>query len=145
VRLALVLLVLGLAAGCGGGDGESDSISLEGVPWVLVSGVDLPQAGDASVTAVTTPTAAFVEGTVSGTTGCNRYNAPYTVEGDSLEIGLIASTLMACAAPAGDVEQAFTAALERVAAYEVADDELVLHDADHSEVLRFTAEATAGG
>jgi putative lipoprotein len=139
VRLAVVLLVLALAAGCGGEDGESgDPTSLEGVPWELVSGVDVPQGAQA-------PTATFVDGTVSGSSGCNRYTGPYTLDGDSLELGPIAATLMACPPPADAIERDYLAALERVAVWEVADDELVLHDAEHEELLRFAAKATAGG
>jgi heat shock protein HslJ len=140
VRLALgsLALVTLLAAGCGGDEESADASSVEGVPWTLVSGVDVPQGAQA-------PTATFVEGTVSGSTGCNRYTAPYTLDGDSLELGPIASTLMACPPPADAVERDYRSAVERVAVWEVTDDELVLHDAEHEELLRFGAKATAGG
>lgn len=133
--------MLALAAGCGDGDEEgTDPASLEGVPWVLASGVVVPLDLEVDL-----PSATFADGTVGGSTGCNRYTAPYTVDGDSLEIGLIASTLMACPPPADRIERDYVAALEKVSAWEVVDDELVLHDSEHAEVLRYGAGTTAGG
>jgi len=46
---------------------------------------------------------------MSGSTGCNRCSGPYTVDGDTLELGAIVSTQMACPPPARAVETAFVA------------------------------------
>jgi heat shock protein HslJ len=48
------------------------------VPWILASGVDVPGWEQ------TPPSATFNEETVGGSTGCNRFTAPYTVDGDTL-------------------------------------------------------------
>ncbi len=94
--LVAVLLILSLVTGCGGDDGGAmEPASFEGQPWVLASGFDEPQD-----VAATRPSATFESGTVGGSTGCNSYSAPYSVDGDSLEIGQIASTLMGCLPPA---------------------------------------------
>jgi heat shock protein HslJ len=143
VRLAvapLALAVVGaLVTGCGGDDGGgADASSLEGVPWVLTAGIEVEGWEDAA------PSASFDEGRVSGSTGCNRYSGPYTVEGDTLELGTIAATRMACPPPASDVETAFLASLETVAAWGMDDEELILLDADDEERLRFGVATPVG-
>jgi len=129
-----LLLALGPAAGCGGDDGPG---SFVGIPWVVSSGVDLG-GSDAA------PSATFTDDTVGGSTGCNRFTAPYTVDGDELEIGEIASTRMACPPPADAVERAYLAALGRVAAWHVDGSELVLVDDEHNELLRYEEASPLG-
>jgi heat shock protein HslJ len=126
-----LLLALALSAACGGGAGEASPGSLEGSPWVLRAGVDVD--GWESVA----PTATFADGTVTGSSGCNRYTASYTVDGDALGIGPIASTRMACEPPADAVEHEYLTALEQVAAWRLEDGELVLLDAGDAELLRY--------
>ena len=137
MRLAAVLLVSALATfavGCAGDDevAVEPLSSLEGVPWVLVSGIDLEGVEESSV-----PSATFDSGGVSGRAVCNSYASSYTVDGSSLELQPVASTRMACAPPGDAVENAFFEALERVRGWEVEDDELVLENGDSDELLRF--------
>jgi heat shock protein HslJ len=145
VRLVVVgpvmcLLVLGVVSGCGGADGGgADVSSLEGKPWVLTSGVSLPQ-GDT----VATPSASFKSGTVGGSTGCNRYTAGYTVDGDSLHIGQVATTRMACVPPADAIEREYLAALGKVTGWALEDGTLVLVGDDGGELLRFEAASPVG-
>lgn len=137
-----LLVALALAAGCGGGEGTeppAEAGSLEGVPWVLSAGVDV-DGWEA-----TPPTAAFDGGTVAGSTGCNRYSASYTLDGDAVELGPIASTKMACRPPADAVEREYVAALERVAGWRLEDGQLVLLDADDGELLRYDAGPASEG
>ena len=134
------LLVPGLVTGCGGDDsGGTDPASFESQPWVLVSGVDLP-----ADVAVSAPSATFDGGTVSGSTGCNRYTTSYTVDGDSLEIGQIASTRIACPPPADAIETAYVEALGQASAWRTEDDELVLLGADDDELLRYQGATPVG-
>ncbi len=134
------LLVPGLVTGCGGDDsGGTDPASFESQPWVLVSGIDLP-----ADVAVSAPSATFDAGTVAGSTGCNRYTAAYTVDGDSLEIGQIASTRIACPPPADAIETAYVEALGQVSAWRTEDDELVLVGADDDELLRYQGATPVG-
>ena len=132
-------LVLALAAGCGSDDSDGEAASVEGQPWVLTSGVDLPRD-----VAVGKPSASFADGTMGGSTGCNRYTTSYTVDGDSLELGQIATTRMACAPPADAIERAYVAALAQVAGWRIEGEELVLVDGDDNEVLRFEAATPVG-
>jgi heat shock protein HslJ len=84
-----------------------------------------------------TPTATFEGGTVSGSTGCNRFTGPYSVDGDTLELGAIASTRMACVPPADAVERELLATLERVEHWRADAEGLVLLGDRDVELLRF--------
>jgi heat shock protein HslJ len=44
---------------------------------------------------------------VRGFSGCNTFSGGYEVEGDRLELGQLASTMMACPEPGSSVEHAF--------------------------------------
>jgi heat shock protein HslJ len=139
VRAVAVGLAVLLVAGCGSDNPtDAEPASFEGVPWVLVSGLDVPGVDQA------TPSAAFADGTVGGSTGCNRYTGPYTVDGDSLELGTIATTQMACPPPADAVERAYVAALQRVAGWQVEGDELLLKDSDGAVLLRYDRASPVG-
>lgn len=109
-----------------------------GVPWIVSDGLDVP--GWETVA----PSATFSDGTVAGSTGCNRFTAGYTLDGDTLEIGTIAATKMACVPPADDVERAYLAALSRVAGWRADDGKLVLVDADGAELLHYRAATPVG-
>ena len=85
--------------------------------------------------AVTTPlletelTVSFGEdGTISGSSGCNTYNGTYTAEGESLTIGPLTTTRLACAPPVMDQEQAFLRALQASTRYELTADRLTLRN-----------------
>jgi heat shock protein HslJ len=143
VRLAIAplaaLIVLGAAAACGEDEASpADPSSLEGTPWVLASGVDVE--GWEGVA----PSATFADGRVSGSTGCNRFGTSYTMDGETLELGEIAMTSMACPPPADAVEREYTTALESVRAWRAEDDELVLLDGDETEVLRYRPASPVG-
>jgi heat shock protein HslJ/uncharacterized lipoprotein NlpE involved in copper resistance len=75
----------------GGGSGSRSA--LEGTTWqvekLLGNPVTLP-AGPRS------PHLVFADGHVSGSTGCNRIAGTYTVNGNKLQFGRLASTKMAC-------------------------------------------------
>jgi heat shock protein HslJ len=110
---------------------SSDPFSFEGAPWVLASGVEV-DGWEAFA-----PTARFEGGMVSGSTGCNRFTGPYSVEGDTLELGAIASTRMACVPSANAVEREFLAALERVEHWRSDGGNLVLLGDGDAELLHF--------
>jgi heat shock protein HslJ len=142
VRLVIApvaaLVVLGAATACGEDEASpSDPSALEGT-WVLASGVDVEGWEDVA------PSATFAEGMVSGSTGCNRFRGAFRVGGDTLELGEIAMTAMACPPPADAVEREYAGVLESVRAWGVEDDELVLLDGDGTELLRFRAATPVG-
>ncbi len=132
-----LLLAAALAAGCGGDGADTGAPRLDGVSWILTGGVDVEGWETA------TPSIAFDGARLGGFTGCNSYGADYTLDGSSLALGEVSMTLIGCPSPAADVERAFLAALERVAAWRI-DDELVLLSADDAEPLRFEPATPVG-
>ena len=126
--LLLVLAAAVLASGCGGDD---DGPPLEGTEWALASGVDVPDDADP-------PTLLLEEGNASGFGGCNTFTGGYELDGDSISIGPLAGTLMACEEPKMAVEGAYMPALEAADAWSVDGDELVLSSGGE-ETLRFSS------
>lgn len=140
-RLVALLVVLALAAfasGCDDDDSASDPANLEGIPWVLSSGVT---AGGWQTIA---PSAFFEDGRMSGSTGCNRYTTGYTLDGDALTIEQVAQTQIACAPRAEAVQAEFLAALAKAAAWTSDGTALSLLDSDGNEVLGFTVASPVG-
>ena len=92
----------------------------------------------------TAPTAIFgTDGTVSGNATCNQYFGPYTTTGDSIKIGPLGSTRMACADQAqSDQETAFLAALEASKTYAISGSTLELRDAQGALQVSFAARST---
>ena len=126
--LLLVLAAAVLAGACGGDD---DGPPLEGPEWALASGVDVP--GDADP-----PTLLLEEGNASGFGGCNTFTGGYELDGDSISIGPLAGTLMACELQKMAVEGAYMPALEAADAWSIDGDELVLSSGGE-ETLRFSS------
>jgi heat shock protein HslJ len=85
--------------------------------------------------AVTTPaqgttlTATFTADQVNGSSGCNTYNGAYTLDGNTVKIGPLATTRMACAQPVMDQETAFLAALQAATTVEPSGANVTLRDA----------------
>jgi heat shock protein HslJ len=74
-----------------------------------------------------TLTATFGPSTVTGDAGCNTFNGAYTLDGESIEIGPLASTRVAC--PTEELQQqedAYLAALQLATSYEITGDRLDL-------------------
>ena len=63
---------------------------------------------------------------VSGFSGCNQYNAPYTLHGESLSFGAAVSTQMACGGGADSAERAFLGTLPAIATWQMQDSILAL-------------------
>ena len=79
----------------------------------------------------------FEEGQVSGSSGCNSYGGEYQVSGDKIEIGMLMSTLMACADPAMmEQETMFVQFLGEAQRFELADGQLLIYWTEH-EALTF--------
>lgn len=137
--LSVAVLALSLLA-CGSvndaASGGDDSLPLEGTPWQLTS-----YAGqDGSETPVpdgVRATARFAEGRVTGNGGCNSFTGGYTVDGQALEIGEVASTLIGCDDDRGEVEAAYLPALQEVAGYRTDPTTLTLVDANDDVLLTF--------
>ena len=137
-----LLLLPALLASCGGdGEGKSsaDAALLEG-PAVDPRVRGRSAAGRGGRTAERD-----IRGRdVSGSTGCNRYTAGYTIDGNALGIAEIATTRMACPPPADTIELAYLAALGQVAEWRSEKEELLLVDADGAELLRYGRATPVG-
>src|SRR5438034_2600021 len=105
--------------------------SLTSIEW-QATGINNGHGGVASVLPDTSVTAIFFDnGSVVGQTGCNTYNAPYSLAGSTIEIGPIATTRRACGTEeASAQEQAFVAALSASSAYELGVNRLTLRNAN---------------
>ena len=139
----LIVLVVGLAAGCGGKKQSTTTTAaagatFESVPWILASGIDVPGWQQ------TAPSAEFVDGTMGGSNGCNHFTADYTVDGDSLAIGTIASTRMACPPPGSLVEHAYVEALGNVTGWQSDGTKLTLVGQDGAALLTYDAASPVG-
>src|SRR5689334_17328346 len=103
IQASAVLLAVSIVSGCGSSGststGTSDTAALRGVPWVLAG---------------STPSIEFGAKTAQGSTGCNRFHGPYSVDGDAMKLGPLATTQMACIGEADQIERAFLAKLDKV-------------------------------
>jgi heat shock protein HslJ/uncharacterized protein YraI len=75
--------------------------------------------------------------TVTGNGGCNQFNGPYVVSGQSLRIGPLATTNKACDEAISAQEQAYLQALQATTSFELSGNQLILRDGGGREVARF--------
>lgn len=117
--------------------GGSQAAPLEGAAWRLM---ELPGASSGALARLTRPvTARFESGRLTGFAGCNNFSGSFTLDGDQLKIGQVASTQMACPEPGSTIENAFHAALSGTLQYAVDGDKLTATNAA-GETLRFQRE-----
>jgi heat shock protein HslJ len=91
------IAILALVACQGAESAASDP--LDGTSWVLMAyRKTRPISG-------TTITATFEDGQVRGSAGCNSYSGSYQISGDTITVGAVAITEMACLEPEGVMEQ----------------------------------------
>ena len=84
--------------------------------------------------------APFEDERVTGSAGCNAYQASYTRAGDAkLTVGPIAATGRFCEGPAADVESAFLASLARAHSFSATAGRLVTSDESGRVLLEFVA------
>ena len=103
-----------------------EPVSLEGSSWQVI-GYNNSKQAVVSVIIGAEITASFgKESTLSGSAGCNNYNATYEVDGDNISIGPAAATLMFCPEPKGIMEQEvqYLAALETASTYPIEVDKM---------------------
>jgi heat shock protein HslJ len=129
----LTLVIMALAVG-----GCETTKAFERTTWQLAA------LDGASVTGVSKGREAhlfFDEGPpqrASGSTGCNRLTASYSLRGSGLKFGPIATTKMACL-EGMDLEHAFLAVLQAVDGWRIVDGRLVLLDMRGAPLAEFTA------
>ncbi len=111
--------------------------TLEDTRWQLVAyglpEATLPVIPDSIVTVEFSAT-----GEVGGSGGCNTYGGQYKVEGDTLSIGELVSTLRACLDEGvTEQEMGYLEALQLADRFEISDDTLTIEYGEGSGVLRF--------
>jgi putative lipoprotein len=121
-------------ASCGGEDDDAEApASLDGSSWTLVEGMDVTIPDDVAMTI------AFEAGRASGSGGCNRFTGSYEQDGESISLGRVASTRMACDEEVMSAERAYLSALESVTLWSATGGVLVLSDNSDQALLRYEA------
>lgn len=127
VRAASVLLVATMIAG----SATQAAPNLDATRWNLVELNGHAPLVDTSLTI------AFEDGGVGGNSGCNSYGGTFEVEGSSIVLSGLVSTLMACVEPVNAQEAEFLRALSEAASYEIVGGRLTIKDASGSSSLVF--------
>ncbi|BCU07345.1 META domain-containing protein [Allochromatium tepidum] len=117
---------------------EPVPVPFEGLDWHLTT--YRSDSGPTAVEPRSRPTEfRFEAGRFSGSTGCNRVQGGYEVEGTDFRFGEgLAATRMACPEPLMKQETAIFKALQRVTGYRYVPDRLELTDDRDETVLSFT-------
>ena len=121
LSVAFTLLLSGCNALPPGATANAPLPSLQGAVWV-VEDIDGAAVLDGSRASLNLGS----DGRVSGSGSCNSYTGPYTLSGDSLTFGNLASTRRACEPALMQQEQRFFAALAKVRRFEFAPDGALL-------------------
>ena len=117
--------------------------ALVGPTWLMTAYNNGKQAVVSGV-ADTEVTAVFgADGQLSGSAGCNRYNAPYTVDGAKITIGAPATTRMMCPQPIMEQEAQYLAAIQLAATYNVQGSRLDLRSAEDALQATYTQQPAA--
>ena len=135
VALGLLLFAAAGLAACGSDDDADTRSETQGLPDLLTDLEDQEWVLDSSDSSVELPDGAAatlnVDGeTTNGVGPCNSYAGPFVLDGDSVEIGPLAGTLIACEQALMDAQDAFTAALEASDTVEITDGRLLLTGPD---------------
>ena len=115
-------------------------MSLENTAWEVIS-YNNGKGGVVSVIIGSEISAEFGEdGQLTGSAGCNNYNASYEVDGENIKIGPAAAMRKFCPEPEGVMEQEaeYLAALETAARYEIENDRMDMYTEEGSRVGTFT-------
>ena len=129
--LTLLVAILTFLSACTLIDQASDD-PLNGTSWVLFAYRKTKPIDGTRITAE------FKDGEIRGSAGCNSYFGSYKIDGNSIEMSEIGSTLMACLEPEGimDQEQLFTSFLSDAQEYRLDDGQLQIFRSD-GEALAF--------
>lgn len=117
----------------------AEPVPFEGTTWRLM--FQTTDSGAAPLVPGTEITALFEGETLSGTSGCNTYEASYQLDGESLTISDMAVTEKTCEDPVDVMEQesAYLSALQGAASLSQTGAMLDMVDADGELVLLYSA------
>ncbi len=131
----LFIAILLIATACTVANGGSTTLTVPS-KWKLES---FGKAGsEASIVQGSTVTLEFnADGQVTGSGGCNSYGGKYEIQGSTIKITEVVSTLMACADEAVNKQEAqYFKALESASGFEVSADKLtILYDNGQSKLI----------
>ncbi|MCA9922635.1 MAG: META domain-containing protein [Anaerolineales bacterium] len=123
----LLWIVPLLCVGCIGRKAAPAKAALADTSWILV--------GFGPVDAPTTPipgseiTAVFTADKLTGTSGCNQYSSPYTIDGSAVQISELAATSMDCPSLLLAQEAQFMAALAQATGFSLTENRLIIETA----------------
>jgi len=119
---------------------KAASQDLAGTSWQVIGYNNGKQAVTSMIAGTQMDLQFGKDGTVSGNSGCNTYSGPYTVNGNQIQIGPLASTMMACGDPPDimEQEQQYLAALGTAASYQIENNVLELRTADGALAADFS-------
>src|SRR5690242_13014759 len=121
LRIVLIVIALGLA-GCG--DNPLKPSDLKDVTWKLET---IERAGSPTITVPNPEQYTLTlgnDGKVSVRADCNTCSGTYTLDGNTLKIGRLACTLVACSL--GSLDGIYTAFLEGSSSVAISDTHLIL-------------------
>jgi heat shock protein HslJ len=140
IVLPFVVVAFGFSA-CGGDDDSGsnggstqDPAALEGESWILTQ---MLSAGGQTQIVEVGVSAEFDGSTISGTAGCNTYNASYEASGGDISFGPIAATKKLCPEDEQSTEDRYLQLLAGIGSFEVSGRSMSMNDADGTPVLQF--------
>jgi len=77
----------------------------------------------------------FLDGQLNGNVGCNGFGGEYEVDGDTIKLGPVMSTMMFCEGPVGDQELGTIAVFQESAKFVLDGDTLTITSADGNSVI----------
>ena len=83
------------------------------------------------------------DGSLTGSAGCNFYMTTYKVSGNTIAVGQLASTMMACPEPIMAQEAAYLKALEQARTYKIDGQQLTLFDAGGKALATFAPQSSS--
>lgn len=136
---APIVIVTNLVGRIETGASSSTEPAIAETPAILNVTWTATQIGDATILPRTKPSLSISDDMrAGGSGGCNSWFAQAEIDGDTLRLGSITSTLKACTQPINLQEQAFHAALTAAMTWQVDADQLTLFGVDGKPVLVFT-------
>lgn len=138
IFVALTAIVSLNLASCASSTTVADSAteSVKNTSWSLV------QMPNQSLVPDTLITLNFDNDKITGSDGCNRYNALYTVNEDRLNISRsIATTMMACPEQIMQQASSYTSALTQAMSYKIEGSQLVLLNTEGNPLATFNKQS----
>jgi heat shock protein HslJ len=131
------LFLTACSSGGGGGSGTASQNpdELVGQAWVLTQ--YLASNGTEQIVSVGVK-AEFDGNNVSGTSGCNVYNGPYTATGNEISFGAMSGTKKMCPPDVMAVETRYLELLAGAATYRISGRSMSMSDADGTPTLQFS-------